>query len=1231
MSQWRRTIVYGLVIGLCAVVVGVLSAQPSSPTGIMFTVNNTGDAPDAALNGTCATAGNVCTLRAAIQEANRLPDLNTIRFSVIGTISLGSALPKISADVTIDDARTGLTVTIDGAGSGNILFDVMSGADLTVRNLIMTDSDGTIRNTTAGAILLERVEITGNTFLTSAVSNASSAGTLIIRDSAIYNNGSASTSFTRGVASSGTATIINTTISGNRNGGNPNSLGGGVIAVGSAGQVTIYNSTIANNGAGSGGGNLYAVNSGRITLYSTIIANPTAGNNCGTGNGGTIVSGGHNLASDNSCALAQASDSQNTNPQLAALALNAPGTTRTHALNVSSPALDSGTCSAPQAVTADQRGIARPQFAACDRGAYEAVQTLVVDRGDDMTVSTCTDTVNDCTLRGALELANALAGRQRIHFNVPGAGVRTITLTSPLTVSDPADLDATTQPGYAGTPIIALNGTNRSFDGVIFNATGSFSGFGMIQFAIALTINANNVTVQRNYIGILDGQPAAPNDYGIALAGNNVIIGANLDGTNDAAEGNLISDNHEYGIAVGGTENGIYGNLFVRNEPNILVSGDNNQIGRFDNNAGSNLITGSRDDGVQIMPDAANVIIARNAIYDNTLLGIDLETNSGNTGNAGQAAPAIQTVSESSISFTLNSTANRLYTIEFFANTACDPSGNGEGALYIGALNVTTDGGGALGGTFNYNVLSLPANQRKITATARDTVTNNTSEFSNCVPVTIPPTLTSTNTATATNTPTPSNTPTETNTPTPSNTPTATNTPTMTNTPTTTVTPSATYTPTATPSTTHTPTPTRTSTIPSLCRPSGGNFVGNGDFRGEVPDDALGALGCWKTSNNISVNVNLNQVAELNFVETGSVLFQDTYVGAQPADTAFTASFQLGNSSSIRRRISVLIHATDFSDLQVCTFWLPPNAPLQNYTMQTKTNRPWNGVSISFYPASMTGGGGATLLDNVSLGFNVGGNLNHVRCDDPNAPAPTAGLDGSDMIANGTFALGLTGWGIFDPFNNLSHNNAVNGVFAFFRSNTFEPQAPSLLQNTNVAQPGGAILELRFRLGNSSTSWMRVTPLLHASDFSDLQVCTFWLPPNTLLSEYVMRTYTSQAWGGVSLSFYPSTAFNFDPGARALLDDISLRARPSLSIVGTECDEPSALPSAPIESAPTLLPTQTANPAHANADGGAPTLTPLVYRTHAPTPTLALARDETPLAVTITPSLAPDDEGSASE
>ena len=60
-------------------------------------------------------------------------------------------------------------------------------------------------------------------------------------------------------------------------------------------------------------------------------------------------------------------------PQLGVLELETPALTATHALLENSPAINAGACTdaAGATVFGDQRGMARPQGASCDIGAYE--------------------------------------------------------------------------------------------------------------------------------------------------------------------------------------------------------------------------------------------------------------------------------------------------------------------------------------------------------------------------------------------------------------------------------------------------------------------------------------------------------------------------------------------------------------------------------------------------------------------------------------------------------------------------------------------------------------------------------------------------------------------------------------------------------------------------------------------------------------------------------------------
>ena len=149
---------------------------------------------------------------------------------------------------------------------------------------------------------------------------------------------------------------------------------------------------------------------------------------------------------------------------------------------------------------------------------------------------------------------------------------------------------------------------------------------------------------------------------------------------------------------------------------------------------------------------AINNPILSNTIFSNGNLGIDLAPNFGpptpggitpnDPGDADigpnnyQNFPVLTSASvngtNTSVLGTLNSTANTTFRIEFFANSAADPSGNGEGQRFIGFANVTTD----TSGNATLSATNLPAvdSGSFITATATDP-NGNTSEFSNVAPL----------------------------------------------------------------------------------------------------------------------------------------------------------------------------------------------------------------------------------------------------------------------------------------------------------------------------------------------------------------------------------------------------------------------------------------------------------------------------------------------------------------
>ena len=68
----------------------------------------------------------------------------------------------------------------------------------------------------------------------------------------------------------------------------------------------------------------------------------------------------------------------------------------------------------------------------------------------------------------------------------------------------------------------------------------------------------------------------------------------------------------------------------------------------------------------------------------------------------------------------------------------------------------------------------------------------------------------------------------------------------------------------------------------------------------------------------------------------------------------------------MRKRVTVLLHDNDFSDLSACTFWLPPGQPLSAYAVASFATENWSNTTLSFYPAT-TGPEQWIRLDNVAL------------------------------------------------------------------------------------------------------------------------------------------------------------------------------------------------------------------------------------------------------------------------
>jgi predicted outer membrane repeat protein len=157
---------------------------------------------------------------------------------------------------------------------------------------------------------------------------------------------------------------------------------GGALAVNNNAPVAITNATFANNHSGFNGGAIAGGTS--ITVKNTLFANNTTDwpikimQHCTN----ALTDGGNNMqypAKNPNPNYFNETNCTNSitiaDPQLGPLADNGGGT-KTMALPNASPAVGAGnnaTCPA-----ADQRGVARPQGASCDIGAFELVLRLAL-------------------------------------------------------------------------------------------------------------------------------------------------------------------------------------------------------------------------------------------------------------------------------------------------------------------------------------------------------------------------------------------------------------------------------------------------------------------------------------------------------------------------------------------------------------------------------------------------------------------------------------------------------------------------------------------------------------------------------------------------------------------------------------------------------------------------------------------------------------------------------------
>ena len=233
-------------------------------------------------------------------------------------------------------------------------------------------------------------------------------------------------------------------------------------------------------------------------------------------------------------------------------------------------------------------------------GNNAAFALTTVGSGASTLVVTNANDSGPGSLRSAIQHANDPGPRDTITFNIPGAGVHTIrptTVNGLPSLNQPVVIDATTQPGYSGTPLIEISGENAGLvSGLVINAGNTvIRGLAINRFqihGISVPAGTGNI-IEANVIGTNPaGTSALPN----AGSGIDIRAGSHRVGGSTAAARNVISGNQLHGIEISGnTANGnqVLGNCIGTNVAGTAALG-NTLVGvEINQGASNNSIGGS--------------------------------------------------------------------------------------------------------------------------------------------------------------------------------------------------------------------------------------------------------------------------------------------------------------------------------------------------------------------------------------------------------------------------------------------------------------------------------------------------------------------------------------------------------------------------------------------------------------------------------------------------------------
>lgn len=223
------------------------------------------------------------------------------------------------------------------------------------------------------------------------------------------------------------------------------------------------------------------------------------------------------------------------------------------------------------------------------------------------------------SLRAAITSANATTAADVINFNMVGGTTINLTTALPI-ITQPLTIDATTQVGYAGSPLILLNGaavpaggnglivqaSNTLIKGLMIGNFNDNAGSGGVGIAIN-GANVGNVTIEGCWIGT-GINTSMPNNRGIvSLVGGTTV------------RNSVISANESTGVRFNGGSSLLVDSIVGLRPPGGSGSAGNGGAGVLIdagvfNKVEDSVISGNSGRGIEVVSPATGVTVDGNII-----------------------------------------------------------------------------------------------------------------------------------------------------------------------------------------------------------------------------------------------------------------------------------------------------------------------------------------------------------------------------------------------------------------------------------------------------------------------------------------------------------------------------------------------------------------------------------------------------------------------------------------